>query len=116
MRKQFVAAITVGIMGVSVAPLLLAQNLEMPDPPAPAEEAVAVPAQEAAMAPDQNPGTSSVTLPERGSSMSQVADRFGAPGERVAAVGQPPISRWVYPSFIVYFEHDHVVHAVVTGR
>ena len=44
--------------------------------------------------------------------MAQVESRFGAPAERFAAVGQPPITRWVYPAFVVYFEFDHVVHTV----
>jgi hypothetical protein len=51
-------------------------------------------------------------LPARGVSMAQVEARFGAPAERFAAVGEPPITRWVYPSFVVYFEHQHVVHTV----
>jgi hypothetical protein len=50
--------------------------------------------------------------PARGMSMTEVEARYGAPKERYAAVGQPPITRWVYPSFVVYFEYSHVVHAV----
>ena len=50
--------------------------------------------------------------PQQGTTMEQVSERFGAPGERVAAVGEPPISRWVYDGFTVYFEHDRVLHAV----
>lgn len=53
------------------------------------------------------------TLPRRGSLMSEVEARYGAPTERIDAVGQPPISRWVYPAFTVYFEHQHVINAVV---
>jgi hypothetical protein len=33
----------------------------------------------------------------------------------IPAVGRPPISRWEYPGFIVYFEHEHVIHAVVAS-
>jgi hypothetical protein len=44
--------------------------------------------------------------------MGQVERLHGAPTQRFAAVGQPPITRWVYPSMIVYFEYDHVVHTV----
>jgi hypothetical protein len=55
---------------------------------------------------------SSIEAPARGMSMAQVEARFGAPAERYAAVGQPPITRWVYPAFVVYFEYSHVVHAV----
>jgi hypothetical protein len=50
--------------------------------------------------------------PARGLSMAQVEARFGAPSRTIAAVGEPPISRWEYPAFIVYFEYDHVIHAV----
>jgi hypothetical protein len=50
--------------------------------------------------------------PARGESKARVEERFGAPSEMVAAIGDPPISRWVYPEFTVYFEFDHVVHAV----
>lgn len=51
--------------------------------------------------------------PTRGMSMANVEARYGAPSARVAAVGDPPISRWEYPEFVVYFEYDHVLHAVV---
>ena len=51
--------------------------------------------------------------PRRGMSMDSVEARFGAPSSRIGAVGEPPISRWEYPGFIVYFEHEHVVHAAV---
>jgi hypothetical protein len=53
------------------------------------------------------------TLPDRGQSMAAVEARFGAPASRSAAVGQPPITRWSYPNFTVYFEYDHVVHTVM---
>lgn len=55
--------------------------------------------------------------PARGASMRVVEARFGAPTTRHAAVGQPPITRWDYPQFSVFFEHDKVIHAViVAGR
>jgi hypothetical protein len=53
------------------------------------------------------------TLPRRGSVMSTVESQFGAPSEKRDAIGEPPITRWVYPGFTVYFEHQHVVHAVL---
>ncbi|MGD0490875.1 MAG: hypothetical protein ABSC32_04940 [Steroidobacteraceae bacterium] len=52
--------------------------------------------------------------PSRGMTMSQVASKFGAPVTKVPAVGNPPISRWEYPGFVVYFERDHVIHSVVS--
>jgi hypothetical protein len=51
--------------------------------------------------------------PNRGSSMATVQGRFGEPTNRHAAVGNPPITRWDYPSFAVYFENDRVLHSVI---
>jgi hypothetical protein len=58
---------------------------------------------------------SDVATPTRGMSMDQVATKFGAPVAKVPAVGKPPISRWEYPGFIVYFEHEHVIHSVAAN-
>lgn len=52
-------------------------------------------------------------LPSRGSLKSTVESRYGAPLEKRAAVGDPPITRWVYPAFSVYFEYDHVITSVL---
>lgn len=57
----------------------------------------------------------SATRPARGMSMEKVEATFGAPSNRVPAVGQPPITRWEYPGFVVYFEHQLVIHAVGVG-
>jgi hypothetical protein len=62
----------------------------------------------------------SSSRPARGMSMEKVEATFGAPTRRVPAVGgsstaQPPISRWEYPGFVVYFENDKVVHTVAIG-
>ncbi|MEM8983074.1 MAG: hypothetical protein AAGC71_08615 [Pseudomonadota bacterium] len=51
--------------------------------------------------------------PTRGMSMASVERRYGSPDTKRAAVGEPPISRWIYAQFTVYFEHDKVVHAVI---
>jgi hypothetical protein len=56
-----------------------------------------------------------VDVPSRGSTMSQVEAKYGAPREKHAAVGKPPITRWDYDGFSVYFERDYVIHAVVPG-
>ena len=50
--------------------------------------------------------------PARGLTKAEVEARFGTPVEMVAAVGDPPISRWEYPTFVVYFEYEQVIHAV----
>ena len=59
---------------------------------------------------------SDVAMPTRGMTMNQVAAKFGAPVTKVPAVGKPPISRWEYPGFVVYFEADHVIHSVVPSN
>lgn len=51
--------------------------------------------------------------PTHGLTMTQVEQRFGAPERKVAAVGEPPIARWVYAEFTVYFEHQYVINSVV---
>jgi hypothetical protein len=56
-----------------------------------------------------------VVTPTRGMTMDQVAAKFGAPVTKIPAVGKPPISRWEYPNFIVYFEAEHVIHSVVAN-
>lgn len=58
---------------------------------------------------------SSASRPARGMTMEKVEAAFGAPASRLPAVGQPPITRWEYPGFVVYFEHRVVLHTVVTG-
>lgn len=50
--------------------------------------------------------------PVRGQTMHSVLHQYGEPQERLAAVGNPPITRWVYPGFTVYFEHRRTIHSV----
>jgi hypothetical protein len=61
---------------------------------------------------------SKVVLPKRGMSMAAVEASFGVPPHKFAAVGggstrTPPITRWEYPEFSVYFENEHVVNSVL---
>jgi hypothetical protein len=56
---------------------------------------------------------SGVARPTSGMLMEQVVQRYGEPQQRLGPVGEPPISHWVYDGFIVYFEHQRVIHAVV---
>jgi hypothetical protein len=58
---------------------------------------------------------SSVNRPARGLTMSAVEAKFGAPQTRHAAVGSPPITRWDYAGFSVFFEHEFVIDAVATA-
>lgn len=62
-----------------------------------------------------------VAKPAKGTTMKAVLQEFGAPRVKHKAVGggskrQPPITRWDYPGFSVFFENSHVVDAVVPGR
>lgn len=52
-------------------------------------------------------------LPQPGQSKFQVRKAYGSPMQIEGPVGQPPITRWHYAQFIVYFEQDRVIHTVV---
>jgi len=52
-------------------------------------------------------------LPKKSATMNQVRSHFGDPMNERAAVGEPPITRWDYADFIVYFEHQHVITTVL---
>jgi hypothetical protein len=53
--------------------------------------------------------------PLRGSTMTAVEQKFGAPANKSSSVGNPPITKWFYPNFVVVFENDKVLHAVVVA-
>lgn len=55
---------------------------------------------------------SATERPSRGMTMKTVEARFGAPVSRHDAVGKPPITRWDYADYSVFFEYQHVIHAV----
>ncbi|MDA0679383.1 MAG: hypothetical protein O3A13_07320 [Proteobacteria bacterium] len=50
--------------------------------------------------------------PTRGMTQASVEANFGSPQNSRAAVGDPPITRWEYADFVVFFEFDKVIHAV----
>ena len=52
--------------------------------------------------------------PSRGMTQESVQANFGSPQSTTAAVGEPPISRWVYVDFVVFFEYERVIHSVPT--
>jgi hypothetical protein len=56
--------------------------------------------------------TSDDGTPRRFITMEQVEKSFGTPDEKMPAVGEPPITRWVYKDYTVYFEHQQVLHTV----
>ncbi|HEX7030519.1 MAG TPA: hypothetical protein VF254_07980 [Gammaproteobacteria bacterium] len=56
-----------------------------------------------------------IDMPTRGMDMDKVRRVYGEPLNRHAAVGDPPITRWDYENYSVFFEYDKVIHSVVTG-
>jgi hypothetical protein len=68
---------------------------------------------------------SNIPRPMRGMRMAEVERQFGAPTTKHPAVGRceqerscrtPPITRWDYAAFSVFFERDIVLDSVVTGE
>ena len=51
-------------------------------------------------------------IPVNNMSAVNVRERFGEPQNEATPVGNPPISRWYYPSYTVYFEYDRVITSV----
>lgn len=59
-----------------------------------------------------------MNLPRRGMTMTQVEKHYGAPQRKLSPRGgdskaHPLINRWDYATFIVYFEHNRVIHTVL---
>ena len=54
-----------------------------------------------------------MVLPQKSATMTQVRAAFGDPLSESPAVGEPPITRWGYENFVVYFEHQHVITSVL---
>lgn len=57
-----------------------------------------------------------LATPTRGMHMDQVRSQFGEPQTTGPAVGDPPITRWDYEKFYVFFEYQLVLHAVIPNR
>jgi hypothetical protein len=98
-------------MTLSIARVLIALFVVTAAAPASAEVLLLQTIQEA---PENSP--SGLERPKRGFTMTQVESRFGAPEERVSSVGDPPIARWLYADYTVYFEHDRVIETVVRRK
>lgn len=58
------------------------------------------------------PGSEAADRPARGATMASVQAHYGAPAAVRGPVGQPPITRWEYAGFVVFFERDRVLHSV----
>jgi outer membrane protein assembly factor BamE (lipoprotein component of BamABCDE complex) len=64
--------------------------------------------------PDRAPQVISLeNSPTRGMTKQQVEAQFGSPSLKVGPTGNPPIYRWDYAAYSVFFENNHVLHSVV---
>ena len=89
-------------ISLSMATTLQAETLEMPT-----ESAAPASAPAAA--------SYSVTLPGRGMNMTQVEEKFGPPLQKLPEVGEPPIIRWIYSDYTVYFEYEFVINSILNS-
>jgi hypothetical protein len=55
-------------------------------------------------------------IPQRGMMQTTVEVRFGAPLLKADPVGEPPVSKWEYAGYHVYFERDRVIHTVLKHK
>lgn len=65
---------------------------------------------------EQAPEKQTTQRPAKGLSTAEVVEIFGKPLKQTPAVGNPPISRWTFDDFVVYFESDKVIHTVLKHR
>lgn len=92
LTKALLAAIAGGVL--SVAPMIQAETVRVP-------------------VGQQGKQKSNLERPVTGMKQSQVETVYGKPVDWRDAVGDPPISSWIYPDFVVYFEYDRVIHSVL---
>ncbi len=104
--KKIIILTWVSFAVFGLSSLARADVLSMPQPSEPAAAPPPTPANTVTE-------TTSQTVPGRGMHMDQVEARFGAPLEKIPAVGDPPITRWVYSNYTVYFERDIVLDSVI---
>lgn len=62
---------------------------------------------------DRVEAKSKYDVPQKSATMNQVRAQYGDPISESAAVGEPPITRWEYKNYVVYFEHQHVITTVL---
>lgn len=61
----------------------------------------------------QGADKSSIERPKTGMTDKKVEAKFGAPLNRSTPIGKPPISKWEYSEYWVYFEGDRVINTVL---
>lgn len=79
---------------------------------------LALPASADELLVDRVAAGAAVQSPQRGVTMDQVRQQFGAPVKEYPTVSvnggphRPPITRWDYNDFSVFFEKNRVIHSV----
>ncbi|WP_051278113.1 hypothetical protein [Solimonas flava] len=103
MRKTFCGALALAasLAAGLAGPLASAEQLDLP----PAEAA---------------PQSRPIVLPQRGQTQASVLREFGEPHTRHAPAGggsakHPPITRWDYDGYSVFFERSTVIDVVTKG-
>ena len=56
---------------------------------------------------------SSEKIPIRGMTSIIVKEKHGIPKSSSKPVGNPPITKWEYEKFVVFFEYNLVLHSVI---
>lgn len=54
-----------------------------------------------------------ISMPTTGEQQQSVRARYGEPESISGPHGEPPITRWNYVNFSVYFEYSSVIHSVL---
>jgi len=54
-----------------------------------------------------------INAPRNGITMERVRQQYGNPVTEHPAVGEPPITRWDYEDYSVFFENNLVLHSVI---
>jgi hypothetical protein len=96
LKTNLISSIIIGTIFLSAASLTQAEVISIADPRYDVENSA-----------------EGVLRPTRGMSKAKVEQQFGQAEQQFDAVGEPPISRWVYSDFVVFFEYGTVIHSVV---
>ncbi|ETN91830.1 hypothetical protein U062_02362 [Gammaproteobacteria bacterium MOLA455] len=91
--KNLILALAITSLGVTMSSSLVAEQITLPI--------------------GEQTRQSELLLPARGMHKNTVLEDFGDPQEMTSAVGEPPISQWRYDGYVVYFEGNWVIQAVV---
>ncbi|MEE8057096.1 MAG: hypothetical protein V3T17_04580 [Pseudomonadales bacterium] len=92
--------------------ILLATNLQAATPQVSTSQADII------VTPIANQGSylGSISTPVTGEKQTVIRARYGQPNAVSGPFGEPPITRWNYTDFTVYFDTGVVIHSVLKYR